>query len=137
MQYRSPVGAGPSSKTWPRWPWHLWQRTSVRGMKKIELSAVSSTAPFGGERGFGWVLRLVLAIDMVCRMAPAATATKQQRLLKITRHPTRPPRPHPHNPPAIGLKKLGHPVPDSYLESDGKSGLPQPAQTKVPLRFSV
>jgi hypothetical protein len=28
-------------------------------------------------------------------------------------------------------------VPLSYLVSDGNSGLPQPAQTKVPLRFSV
>src|SRR5687768_5351439 len=30
MQYRSPVGSGPSSKRWPRWASHLAQRTSVR-----------------------------------------------------------------------------------------------------------
>src|ERR1019366_5476827 len=32
MQYRRPVGLGPSSKTWPRWASHLEQRTSVRFM---------------------------------------------------------------------------------------------------------
>jgi len=32
MQYRNPVGFGPSSKTWPRWPSQLQQTTSVRCM---------------------------------------------------------------------------------------------------------
>jgi hypothetical protein len=30
MQYRSPVGFGPSSNTWPKWPPHRLQCTSVR-----------------------------------------------------------------------------------------------------------
>ena len=29
-QYRTPVGLGPSSKTWPRWPSHFLQVISVR-----------------------------------------------------------------------------------------------------------
>src|SRR5262249_30275244 len=33
MQYRSPVGAGPSSNTWPRWAPHLRQVTSVRSIQ--------------------------------------------------------------------------------------------------------
>src|SRR5690554_6482398 len=32
MQYRRPVGAGPSGKTWPRWPPQLAHLTSVRTM---------------------------------------------------------------------------------------------------------
>jgi hypothetical protein len=32
MQKRSPVGAGPSSNTWPRWAPQFWQRTSTRTM---------------------------------------------------------------------------------------------------------
>jgi hypothetical protein len=30
MQYRSPVGLGPSGNTWPRWAPQLLQTTSVR-----------------------------------------------------------------------------------------------------------
>ena len=30
MQYRSPVGSGPSLKTWPKWASQTEQRTSVR-----------------------------------------------------------------------------------------------------------
>src|SRR4051812_26380654 len=32
MQYRKPDGPGPSSNTWPRWPLHFEQSTSVRTM---------------------------------------------------------------------------------------------------------
>src|SRR5438270_12203754 len=34
------------------------------------------------------------------------------------------------------VKKLGHPVPDSYFMAEVKSGRPQPAQAKTPARFS-
>src|SRR5438105_14033106 len=34
------------------------------------------------------------------------------------------------------VKKLGHPVPDSYFMAEVKSGSPQPAQAKMPSRFS-
>ena len=40
MQYRLPVGAGPSSKTWPRCAPLLAQTTSTRGMKGIDLSTI-------------------------------------------------------------------------------------------------
>ena len=43
MQYRKPVGWGPSLKTWPRCPPQLLQSTSVRVMPS-ELSDRSSTA---------------------------------------------------------------------------------------------
>src|SRR3954470_23033836 len=42
-QKRSPVGRGPSSKTWPRWPSQRLQRTSVRREKKLR-SSFSATA---------------------------------------------------------------------------------------------
>src|SRR3984893_5685179 len=42
MQLRSPVGPGPSSKTWPRWPLHFEQSTSVRIMPWL-TSRSSST----------------------------------------------------------------------------------------------
>src|SRR5690242_14872198 len=35
MQYRIPVGVGPSSKRWPRWASHLAQRTSTRSMPYV------------------------------------------------------------------------------------------------------
>src|ERR1700722_4294295 len=43
MQYLRPVGCGPSSNTWPRWPPHRLQRTSVRVMVKL-VSGRSKTA---------------------------------------------------------------------------------------------
>ena len=44
MQYRMPPrSAGPSSKTWPRWPPHLAQTASVRTIP-WEVSVRSSTA---------------------------------------------------------------------------------------------
>src|SRR6478736_4168409 len=42
MQYRRPVGPGPSLKTWPRWPSHFEHSTSVRIMP-WETSRSSST----------------------------------------------------------------------------------------------
>ena len=43
MQYRTPVGCGPSGKTWPRWPPQLAHSTSVRSIPKLR-SCSSSTA---------------------------------------------------------------------------------------------
>src|SRR4051794_9476476 len=40
MQYRSPVGGGPSGKTWPRWPPQRAQWTSVRVWKKLRSTEV-------------------------------------------------------------------------------------------------
>jgi len=45
MQYRCPVGFGPSSKRWPRCPPHVPHTTSVRFMP-CEWSGTSSTFPF-------------------------------------------------------------------------------------------
>src|ERR1700741_398024 len=42
MQYRRPVGGGPSLNTWPRWPPHRLHRTSVRIMPRL-VSRRSST----------------------------------------------------------------------------------------------
>ena len=47
MQYRSPVGRGPSSKTCPRCPPHRRQCTSMRRMPKL----VSSVVPIALSRG--------------------------------------------------------------------------------------
>ena len=44
MQYRRPVGFGPSSKTWPRWAPSTVQWTSSRTMSKL-VSRVTSTKP--------------------------------------------------------------------------------------------
>ena len=43
MQYRSPLGPGPSGNTWPRWPPQRLQRTSTRSMP-WPRSSTSSTA---------------------------------------------------------------------------------------------
>src|SRR5579871_6897382 len=42
MQYRFPVGAGPSSKTWPKWDPPARDRTSVRDIPKLSSAAVST-----------------------------------------------------------------------------------------------
>src|SRR4029077_9064181 len=44
MQYRNPVGAGPSGNKWPRWEPQRPQVTSVRTMPWL-VSACSSTHP--------------------------------------------------------------------------------------------
>src|SRR5450755_3797012 len=44
MQYRWPVGCGPSSKTWPRWLPQFAHKTSVRFMPRL-LSSRAMTFP--------------------------------------------------------------------------------------------
>ena len=57
MQYRSPVGRGPSLNTWPRWPPQRWQCTAVRVMPK-DLSSVVPTAFSIGAQKLGQPVRL-------------------------------------------------------------------------------
>ena len=47
MQNRSPVGAGPSGNTWPRWPPQLAQCTSVRRAKKLSSIDVATASSSG------------------------------------------------------------------------------------------
>jgi hypothetical protein len=49
MQYRNPVGGGPSSKTWPRWLSACLLRTSVRTEKNRVRSSLLTI--FSGTRG--------------------------------------------------------------------------------------
>ena len=53
MQKRCPVGPGPSSKTCPRWPPQRLQRTSVRRMKRLRSSSVSTAEPSTGSVKLG------------------------------------------------------------------------------------
>ena len=48
MQYRNPVGFGPSGKTWPRWPPQRAQWTSVRTWKKLRSVSVPTLASLRG-----------------------------------------------------------------------------------------
>ena len=57
MQYRRPVGGGPSSNTWPRCPPHRLQCTSVRVMPKLR-SVVLPMAPSMGAKKLGHPVRL-------------------------------------------------------------------------------
>src|SRR4051812_8540943 len=52
MQYRRPVGAGPSSNTWPRCPLHRAQWTSTRTIPNLR-SVVVSTAFSSGVKKLG------------------------------------------------------------------------------------
>ena len=52
MQYRWPVGGGPSAKTCPRCPPQRLQCTSVRSIPKL-LSSEVTTAPFNGAQKLG------------------------------------------------------------------------------------
>src|SRR5512134_2272324 len=51
MQYRNPVGGGPSSKTWPRWPPQRRQCTSVRTVKnRVRSSEVPMAFSSGAQK---------------------------------------------------------------------------------------
>src|SRR5215204_974016 len=52
MQYRCPVGCGPSSNTWPRWPPQFRQCTSTRVMPCV-VSLVVATALGNGFQKLG------------------------------------------------------------------------------------
>ena len=52
MQWRLPVGGGPSSKMWPKWPPQRLQCTSVRAMNS-ELSSLVPTAPGSASQKLG------------------------------------------------------------------------------------
>ena len=58
------VGPGPSSKTWPRWPPQVRQRTSVRRMNRLlsgRSSTASATARLGEARPAGAGVELRVA----------------------------------------------------------------------------
>ena len=50
MQKRSPVGLGPSLKTWPRWLPHRRQRTSTRTMPWVRSTTRSTTSLLMGSQ---------------------------------------------------------------------------------------
>ncbi len=63
MQYRSPVGPGPSGKTWPRWAPHCAHTVSVRIMPWL-VSRISRIAPGTASEKLGqpqWASNLVSA----------------------------------------------------------------------------
>jgi hypothetical protein len=50
MQYRKPVGRGPSAKTWPRWPLQREQWTSVRSIPRVRSVVVSTAFVIGAQK---------------------------------------------------------------------------------------
>ena len=50
MQYRSPVGRGPSSNTWPRCPLQRAQCTSVRSIPRVRSVVVSTASASGAQK---------------------------------------------------------------------------------------
>src|SRR5688572_30466509 len=69
IQYRSPVGRGPSSKTCPRWPLQRAQCTSVLSIPNFR-SVVVSTAPSIGAQKLGQPVRLSNFVSDEKRSAP-------------------------------------------------------------------
>jgi hypothetical protein len=53
IQYRNPVGFGPSSKTCPKCPPHLLQSTSSRDIPKLRSVSVETFSDFRGEWKLG------------------------------------------------------------------------------------
>src|SRR5262249_31039313 len=53
MQYRRPVGPGPSSKTWPRWPPHRRHTTSVRVIPWLRSGRSSTASATAGSVKLG------------------------------------------------------------------------------------
>src|SRR5690606_12973303 len=50
MQKRSPLGSGPSGKTWPRCEPQRWQRTSMRTMPWLASTTRSTTSALTGAQ---------------------------------------------------------------------------------------
>src|SRR5437762_12798872 len=53
MQYRIPVGCGPSSKTCPRWASHRLHFTSVRRMPWLVSVSASTASSLAGAQKLG------------------------------------------------------------------------------------
>lgn len=53
MQYRCPVGCGPSGKTWPRWALQLAQMTSSRLIPPLKSWRVTTASSAAGDRKLG------------------------------------------------------------------------------------
>ena len=53
MQYRFPVGPGPSSNTWPRWPPQAAQMTSVRIIPWLVSVSVTTLSSAAGSTKLG------------------------------------------------------------------------------------
>src|SRR5580704_8179952 len=62
MQYRSPLGFGPSGNTWPKCPPQRAQCTSVRAMPKLR-SVVVPTAVGSGAKKLGHPVPLSNFVD--------------------------------------------------------------------------
>jgi hypothetical protein len=72
MQYRSPVGLGPSSNTWPRWPPQRRQCTAFRTIPR-DMSVVVPTAFSSGAQKLGQPVPLsnFVADEKLSRAQPA------------------------------------------------------------------
>ncbi len=75
MQYRNPVGRGPSGKTWPRCPLQRAQCTSVRSIPRVR-SVVVSTASGIGAKKLGHPVRLSNFVSEVKSSWPHARTTE-------------------------------------------------------------
>lgn len=73
IQYRRPVGCGPSLNTWPRWPEQREHCTSVRGKKKMLLSSTSLTPPGTASKNEGHPVPLsnLAALSKTALLQPA------------------------------------------------------------------
>ena len=70
MQYRSPVGLGPSGKTWPRWASQRLQRTSVRRMKRLLSSSLLTASGDIGCQKLGQTVPETNLVSEVTRGLP-------------------------------------------------------------------
>ena len=75
MQYRRPVGAGPSSNTWPKWPSHAAQTTSMRRMPWLRSMRASTAVSPAGWKKLGQPLLLLNLVPESNSRAPQLMQT--------------------------------------------------------------
>jgi len=81
MQYRKPVGFGPSGNTWPRWASHRAHRTSSRSMKRL-LSDPIVTFSFATGGKIAAITQLFAKLSLGLFPKLLAMTTDQVELLR-------------------------------------------------------
>ena len=83
MQYRRPVGFGPSLNTWPRWASHRLHRTSVRLMKRLLSVSVFTLFWSITVQKLGHPVRESNLVSELNRSLIAANALVDTRLVTV------------------------------------------------------
>jgi hypothetical protein len=125
--------------SWQPVNWWHQRKQSIKGVLPFAHSALSNTLSVflpnvfigGMDAHDADVMLTTLALEGQCALPGFPHVTGAHNLS------LRPPCQSCTNSPSSGSKNEGQPVPLLYFASDENSGVPQPAHTKLPRRFSL